>query len=55
MYTIKGCSIVQKIVIEIGIEIGMEQTRLFNVTGSTMPIFVIEIVIEFFRMSSEKF
>jgi len=31
---------VQKIVIEIVIEIGMEQTRIFNVTGSTVPPFV---------------
>jgi len=49
--------IVIEIVIEIAIEICMEQTRgYFNVglTGSTMPIFVIEIVIQFFR-TSEKF
>jgi len=39
---------VQKIVIEIVTEIGMEQTRLFQCTA-VMPIFVIEIVIEFFR------
>jgi len=26
----------------------------FNVTGSTIPIFVIEIVIEFFRTSSAR-
>ena len=30
MHTINGCSIVQKIVIEIVIEIGMELTRLFQ-------------------------
>jgi len=38
-------------------EIGIEQTGLFDVTGSTMPIFVkfvIEIVIEFFRTSSAR-
>jgi len=43
---------VQKIVIEI---IGMEQTRPFQSNGSTMPIFVIEIVIDFFSARSEKF
>jgi len=36
-------------VIEIVIEIGVEQTRFFNVTGFTVPIFVTEIVIEFFK------
>ena len=36
-------------------EIGMKQTRLFNVTGDTMPIFVTEIVIEFFRMSNARY
>jgi len=58
----KPCSTMQKIVIEIVtetvIEIGMEHTRLFQCNGSTMPIFVTEIVIEFFRTSSalsEKF
>ena len=44
----------QKIVIEIVIEVGMEQTRLFSVTASTMSIFVIEIMIEFFRTSSAR-
>jgi len=58
----KPCSTMQKIVIEIVtetvIEIGMEHTRLFQCNGSTMPIFVTETVIEFFRTSSalsEKF
>jgi len=54
----KACSTMQKIVIkivmEIVIEICTEQTRLFQVTSSTVPIFVIEIVIIFFRTSSAR-
>jgi len=47
---------VQKIVIEIVVEIGMKQTRLFqcNRTGSIMPIFMTEIVIEFFRKGAAR-
>jgi len=43
----KPRSTMQKIVIETC----MKQTWLFNVTGSTVPIFVIEILIKFFRTS----
>jgi len=35
---LKGCSIVQKIVIKIVIEIGMEQTRLFQRKRSVQKI-----------------
>jgi len=47
---------VQKIVTEIVIEIGMEQTRLFQCNRFHYADFrfVIEIVIEFFRTSSTR-
>jgi len=63
----KPYATMQKIVIEIVFEIVILKSLLksawnkhgfFNVTGSTMPIFVIEIVIGFFRTTnarSEKF
>jgi len=51
----KPCSTMQKNVIKIVIEIYAEQTRLFQCNrGSTTPIFVIEIVIEFFRTRSAR-
>jgi len=48
----KPCSAMQKIVTEIMIEICMEQTRLFQCNWFHCAIFVIQTVIEFFRMSS---
>jgi len=50
----KPCSTMQKIVIEIAIESTWNKHGFFSVTGSTVPIFVIEIVIEFFRTSSAR-
>jgi len=51
-----GRSTVPKIVFEIVIEIGMEWNKhgFCNVTGSTVTIFVIEIVIEFLRTNSTR-
>jgi len=46
--------IVLEIVVEIMIEI-WNKHGYFNITGSTTPIFVIEIVIEFFRTSSARY
>ena len=59
----KPCSTMQKFVIEIVFEIVIEivifsstwnKHAFFNVTGSSMPIFVIEILITFFRRSSAR-
>jgi len=50
----KPCYTMQKIVIEIVIEIYMEQTRLFQCNRFHYAIFVIEIVIEFFSTSSAR-
>jgi len=45
---------VQKIVIEIVIEIGLEQTRLFQCDRFHYAIFVIEIVIDFSKRALPK-
>jgi len=46
---------VQKIVIEITwLKSAWNKHAYFNVAGSAMPIFVLEIVIEFFRTSSAR-
>jgi len=50
----KPCSTMQKIVTEIMIEICMEQARLFQCNWFRCAIFVIETVIEFFRISSAR-
>ena len=57
----KACSTMQKIMIEIEIvfeimwlKSAWNKHGYYNVTGSTMLIFVIEIVIEFFRTSSDR-